>query len=92
MLPSRPSLWGQASEAGSAEEQSTLWIYQFRVNRIDLCSTQAAPRIELGIKDLQSSALPLGHATINFLKRFCSVKQILTELAAFILSFVAQLC
>jgi hypothetical protein len=26
------------------------------------------------------------------LKRFCSVKQILTELAAFILSFVAQLC
>ena len=26
---------------------------------------QAAPRIELGIKDLQSSALPLGHATLD---------------------------
>ena len=26
---------------------------------------KAAPRIELGIKDLQSSALPLGHATIS---------------------------
>ena len=24
---------------------------------------QAAPRFELGVKDLQSSALPLGHAT-----------------------------
>ena len=29
---------------------------------------KAAPRIELGIKDLQSSALPLGHATQHPIK------------------------
>ena len=27
--------------------------------------TEAAPRLELGIEDLQSTALPLGHTAIN---------------------------
>ena len=31
---------------------------------IERAKNEAAPRIELGVKDLQSSALPLGHATI----------------------------
>ena len=30
-----------------------------------LLSSKAAPRFELGIKDLQSSALPLGHAAVQ---------------------------
>ena len=34
-------------------------------SRSDLLRSKAAPRFELGIKDLQSSALPLGHAAIQ---------------------------
>ena len=30
----------------------------------ELATEKAAPRFELGVKDLQSSALPLGHAAI----------------------------
>ena len=35
---------------------------------------KAAPRFELGIKDLQSSALPLGHAAERTLQHFNSRK------------------
>ena len=35
------------------------------LRKIKLIIIKAAPRFELGIKDLQSSALPLGHAAEN---------------------------
>ena len=31
----------------------------------DTLKKEAAPRFELGVKDLQSSALPLGHAAVR---------------------------
>ena len=37
--------------------------WQVYMNVID-CNMEAAPRIELGIKVLQTSALPLGYAAI----------------------------
>ena len=39
-------------------KQQTLWLGRSILKK-------AAPRFELGIKDLQSSALPLGHAAIQ---------------------------
>ena len=42
-------------------------IYKPIINTI-VRNLQAAPRFELGVEDLQSTALPLGHAaTIKFL-------------------------
>ena len=38
---------------------------KFFLQRIFLSRKKAAPRFELGIKDLQSSALPLGHAALK---------------------------
>ena len=42
---------------------------------LELATKKAAPRFELGVKDLQSSALPLGHAAgrgANSLQRIVS--------------------
>ena len=38
---------------------------------------KAAPRFELGIKDLQSSALPLGYAVNLFFISFIEIKNLL---------------
>ena len=45
---------------------------------------KAAPRIELGIKDLQSSALPLGHATISQSKVWNFCQGFLKDLPGFV--------
>ena len=53
---------------------------QVYMNVID-CNMEAAPRIELGIKVLQTSALPLGYGANQFLERVTRLELATSTLA-----------